>query len=490
MAMTVQSSSPLLQQRSGLTSRLRNQNMPGNSRVDGGMTQNTPDNGLNSLVNPNTGINPQDPWGMRTPRRFGDSAPIAGPGTMNPDGSPRDPWDPRNLHEELLDPNRNFNPAVPQEYTERFERPSVLESSELINFKTPQETPTMEVETPEVVQGPQTYVEYQEPEIPEQDPNFYQEDRPTYTATDLMEVDSPTNALSEQVQSYYENLLAGNDPIAEQNQNMAITALDRMQKNADESTARQAQELGIPVGSQMYNEMLEKNREAISSQGSGVLSDLARDAAARRQNALAQAGNFAKGQQQFGLDFAKVVENINRYGYESALRESDRKDEWTDFIMKNPDLFNTSEVGEAKKRAFATAGLDPTQLVDDPHESRMALNNVKEWLRTTNPTWSEEQLDAEARKRVGQMSPYTNELYSKVYQQALDEGMSENEAKATANAIKTGDTSGFNEAQRRIIAPFGIPLINIPTPGPTIPDMTENAITISDTESELNSLIA
>jgi len=240
-----------------------------------------------------------------------------------------------------------------------------------------------------------------------------------YTPIDESEFSGGQEDLVNQIGEQYQAILRGDDPLAAQNERMTLTALDRMQSQVDQQTAREAAELGIGPGDEMYNELLEKNRQTIMSQGSGVLSNLAAQNMARRDKILAQGATFAKGQQQFGLDYGKTMENINRYGFEAGIADTGRKQEWSEYIMSNPDLFSEAQIGEAKGSYFSNLGIDISTLPSDPSQSQQAQTEIADALRIAHPDWSDDQIQAEATRLFGIFSPYTSGLYEKGYNEEM-----------------------------------------------------------------------
>lgn len=278
----------------------------------------------------------------------------------------------------------------------------------------------------------------------------------SYVPTDISQYTGDFSGLLDTIGGEYEAILRGEDPLAEQNQNMALTALDRMQSQTDQQTAREAARLGIEPGSDMYTQIMEKNREQLISQGSGVMSNLAAQNMARRDRILTQGAAFAEGRQQFGLDFAKTVENINRYGFEAGIADERQKGAWSQYIMSNPDMFSVAQVGEAKASYFGNLGIDISSLPADPSMAQQAQSEIADHLRVAHPDWDDQQIEDESIRLFGIFSPYTSGAYEKAAQGeglGLDAG---GDVSGDAGDFTGGDTGGFGvDASGRLIPPGG-----------------------------------
>jgi len=317
------------------------------------------------------------------------------------------------------------------------------------------------------------------------------DNRPKYAGTDISQYTEGARGLIDTVGDQYQALLRGEDPLAEQNRNMVTTALDRMQSQTDQQTAREAAQLGVEPGSEMYNQLMEKNRETLVSQGSGVLSNLAAQNMAQKERILTQGANFAKGQQQFGLDFGKTIENINRYGFEAGIADDKQKSQYAEYIMNNPDIFSTAQVGEAKANYFGNIGIDISQLPTDPTMAEQAKSEIADSLRVAHPEWNTEQIEEESVRLFGIFSPYTSGLYEKGYNDEM--GLTEGgDIEDSEEDSEFADIGGFESEMDWGIDDFEpIPGVNLPSassagggPTPGFPTSAPNVPTQSGNDDD------
>ena len=282
-------------------------------------------------------------------------------------------------------------------------------------------------------------------------------------------LDKDINAPLTDVEKRYKAILEGNDPVSEQNMRRGITGLDRMGANVEAQTARQAAEMGIPAGSEMYNQLLEKNRQTLMSGGSGVLSNIATQNLQNQQNVLSKMSELGKFKANFGVTVGKFSESVNRYGYEATMDKMKDKRKMRQYIMDNPDAFGESVQDATRRDYFKEMGIDYDNLPTNPTDAENAKQTLTEWLTTAHPEWTAAQIETEALKRLTQMSPYTNELYGKAYEEAVGAGADVTDTDGDGTGFP--DTGAGDDGTPEFPDPLKLitdPMIN-PIGAPTIP---------------------
>lgn len=267
-----------------------------------------------------------------------------------------------------------------------------------------------------------------------------------------------------------EKIMTGNNPAMEQAQRSAMNGLGAMQKSGQAAAIRKAQSLGFAPGTPEFERVMSEAETANTSAGSGALSDLAQKGFDQQNAALNMAGNFALGQQNFGLNTMKRGDQVDQFGQSLANNKdqfgqtlandkdqfgqtianrrdefgatlSNTKDEFGQTMANRKDEFgqtmgssnkqnelaaldkiisdptsSIAQVQAAKAQRGQLSGFntaDPSWNAKDPNNAQMDLDTIKQGLVARYPELASDpaKLDQMARERYGKADDaYWNSL--------------------------------------------------------------------------------
>lgn len=250
--------------------------------------------------------------------------------------------------------------------------------------------------------------------------SFIENGQPEYDGINIDEyLDMDMNKSLSTVEQRYMDILDGNDPIAQQNMNAGMTGIDRMSQNVEEQTRRQAQQMGIQIGSDQYNQLMERNQQGVMQGGSNIMAGIATQNMAGQREALGGLTQLGKFEATHGLSVGKFDESINRYGYEATMAKVADKNKMRENVMNNPNMFSVAVQEAVRTDYFKEMNIDISTLPEDPTDAEQMKTEIGEWLTTAHPDWTDDQIEAESLRRITMVSPYTNDLFEKMYNDAI-----------------------------------------------------------------------